>query len=150
MALRFAQLTDACVPMSPPSQLCQLCIVRSVGVPLLTRLWTRCAAQEEFDELLRTSSTVYVGNLTFYTTEEQIYEVGEAATPTLHSLWSHNNRCAAGSVKLKAQHSTKAACLSIVSTRSPIWSLISQTQPQRAIHIAPAKPERQLSHNTRA
>uniref|UniRef100_A0A7S1WYJ2 Nuclear cap-binding protein subunit 2 n=1 Tax=Tetraselmis chuii TaxID=63592 RepID=A0A7S1WYJ2_9CHLO len=31
--------------------------------------------QEEFDELLRTSSTVYVGNLTFYTTEEQIYEV---------------------------------------------------------------------------
>jgi len=31
--------------------------------------------QEEFDELLRTSTTVYVGNLTFYTTEEQIYEV---------------------------------------------------------------------------
>jgi hypothetical protein len=119
-------------------------------VPLLTRRWARCAAQEEFDELLRTSSTVYVGNLTFYTTEEQIYEVGEAATPALRSFWSHNNRRPAGSVKLKAQHSTKAACPSIVSTRSPILSLVNRAQPQRAIHIAPAKHEIQLSHNTRA
>jgi nuclear cap-binding protein subunit 2 len=31
--------------------------------------------QEEFDERLRTSSTVYVGNLSFFTTEDQIYEV---------------------------------------------------------------------------
>ncbi|CAA7017470.1 unnamed protein product [Microthlaspi erraticum] len=31
--------------------------------------------QEEFDEALRTSSTVYIGNVSFYTTEEQIYEL---------------------------------------------------------------------------
>ncbi|GBG69369.1 hypothetical protein CBR_g4062 [Chara braunii] len=31
--------------------------------------------QEEFEVALRTSTTVYVGNLSFYTTEEQIYEV---------------------------------------------------------------------------
>ncbi|GAQ87496.1 RNA recognition motif domain containing protein [Klebsormidium nitens] len=30
--------------------------------------------QEEFEHALRTSTTVYVGNLTFFTTEEQIYE----------------------------------------------------------------------------
>eukprot|EP00897_Mesotaenium_endlicherianum_P005668 jgi/Mesen1/5129/ME000255S04103 len=31
--------------------------------------------QEEFQEALQTSTTVYIGNLSFYTTEEQIYEV---------------------------------------------------------------------------
>lgn len=31
--------------------------------------------QEQFEERLRTSTTVYVGNLSFYTTEDQIYEV---------------------------------------------------------------------------
>jgi nuclear cap-binding protein subunit 2 len=30
--------------------------------------------QEEFEHALRTSTTVYVGNLTFFTSEEQIYE----------------------------------------------------------------------------
>lgn len=32
--------------------------------------------QEKFEEALQTSTTVYVGNLSFFTTEEQIYEVG--------------------------------------------------------------------------
>uniref|UniRef100_A0A061QUV6 Nuclear cap-binding protein subunit 2 n=1 Tax=Tetraselmis sp. GSL018 TaxID=582737 RepID=A0A061QUV6_9CHLO len=32
-------------------------------------------SQEEFDECLRTSTTVYVGNLSFFTTEEQLYEI---------------------------------------------------------------------------
>uniref|UniRef100_A0A7I4BAG9 Nuclear cap-binding protein subunit 2 n=1 Tax=Physcomitrium patens TaxID=3218 RepID=A0A7I4BAG9_PHYPA len=32
-------------------------------------------SQDEFEHALRTSTTVYVGNLSFYTTEEQIYEV---------------------------------------------------------------------------
>eukprot|EP00242_Pyramimonas_sp_CCMP2087_P013111 CAMPEP_0198212828 /NCGR_PEP_ID=MMETSP1445-20131203/27855_1 /TAXON_ID=36898 /ORGANISM="Pyramimonas sp., Strain CCMP2087" /LENGTH=156 /DNA_ID=CAMNT_0043887375 /DNA_START=257 /DNA_END=723 /DNA_ORIENTATION=- len=31
--------------------------------------------QEEYEECLRTSTTVYVGNLSFYTTEEQIMEL---------------------------------------------------------------------------
>eukprot|EP00887_Chlorella_sp_A99_P006294 scaffold3.g6294.t1 len=31
--------------------------------------------QEEFEEALRTSTSIYVGNLSFYTTEDQIYEV---------------------------------------------------------------------------
>ncbi|CAI5509383.1 unnamed protein product [Closterium sp. Naga37s-1] len=31
--------------------------------------------QEEFEQALKASTTVYVGNLSFYTTEEQIYEV---------------------------------------------------------------------------
>lgn len=34
-----------------------------------------CGTQQEFDECLRTSTTVYVGNLSFYTTEDQIFEV---------------------------------------------------------------------------
>ncbi len=32
-------------------------------------------SQEAFEVALRTSTTVYVGNLSFFTTEEQIYEV---------------------------------------------------------------------------
>ncbi|KAK6919636.1 RNA recognition motif domain [Dillenia turbinata] len=31
--------------------------------------------QEEFEDALRTSTTVYVGNMSFYTTEEQVYEL---------------------------------------------------------------------------
>ncbi|CAI9786698.1 unnamed protein product [Fraxinus pennsylvanica] len=31
--------------------------------------------QEEFDETLQNSTTVYVGNMSFYTTEEQVYEL---------------------------------------------------------------------------
>ncbi|XP_057972201.1 nuclear cap-binding protein subunit 2-like isoform X1 [Malania oleifera] len=31
--------------------------------------------QEEFDHTLQTSTTVYVGNMSFYTTEEQVYEL---------------------------------------------------------------------------
>lgn len=31
--------------------------------------------QTQFDECLRASTTIYVGNLSFYTTEDQIYEV---------------------------------------------------------------------------
>ncbi|KAG8378497.1 hypothetical protein BUALT_Bualt08G0143300 [Buddleja alternifolia] len=31
--------------------------------------------QEEFDEALQNSTTVYVGNMSFYTTEEQVYEL---------------------------------------------------------------------------
>lgn len=31
--------------------------------------------QEDFEKCLRESTTLYVGNLSFYTTEEQIYEV---------------------------------------------------------------------------
>ncbi|MCO5586047.1 hypothetical protein L7F22_039986 [Adiantum nelumboides] len=31
--------------------------------------------QDEFEEALQTSATVYVGNLSFYTTEEQIYDL---------------------------------------------------------------------------
>ncbi len=32
-------------------------------------------SQEQFEECLKSSTTLYVGNLSFYTTEEQIYEV---------------------------------------------------------------------------
>ncbi|XP_051123548.1 nuclear cap-binding protein subunit 2 [Andrographis paniculata] len=31
--------------------------------------------QEEFDEALQNSTTVYIGNMSFYTTEEQVYEL---------------------------------------------------------------------------
>lgn len=34
-----------------------------------------CGTQQEFDECLHTSTTVYVGNLSFFTTEDQIFEV---------------------------------------------------------------------------
>jgi hypothetical protein len=32
-------------------------------------------SQQQFDECLHSSTTVYVGNLSFYTTEDQIFEV---------------------------------------------------------------------------
>jgi nuclear cap-binding protein subunit 2 len=35
--------------------------------------------QQQFDEALHTGTTVYVGNLSFFTTEDQIYEVRRAA-----------------------------------------------------------------------
>ena len=35
--------------------------------------------QEDFERTLRESTTVYVGNLSFFTTEEQIYEVCRTA-----------------------------------------------------------------------
>ena len=35
--------------------------------------------QEQFEERLRTSTTVYVGNLSFFTTEDQIYEARAGA-----------------------------------------------------------------------
>ncbi|GAB2273569.1 Nuclear cap-binding protein subunit 2 [Dionaea muscipula] len=31
--------------------------------------------QEEFEHALKTSTTVYIGNMSFYTTEEQVYEL---------------------------------------------------------------------------
>lgn len=34
-----------------------------------------CGTQQEFEECLHTSTTVYVGNLSFFTTEDQIFEV---------------------------------------------------------------------------
>lgn len=34
-----------------------------------------CGTQHEFDECLHTATTVYVGNLSFFTTEDQIFEV---------------------------------------------------------------------------
>ena len=34
--------------------------------------------QEQFEHCLKTSTTLYVGNLSFYTTEEQIYEASMA------------------------------------------------------------------------
>lgn len=37
-----------------------------------------CGSQQEFDDCLHTSTTVYVGNLSFYTTEDQIFEVGRS------------------------------------------------------------------------
>ncbi|KAK9800759.1 hypothetical protein WJX73_007860 [Symbiochloris irregularis] len=38
-------------------------------------------SQEAFEERLRTSTTLYIGNLSFFTTEEQIYEVFSRAGP---------------------------------------------------------------------
>ncbi|KAA3482787.1 nuclear cap-binding protein subunit 2 isoform X2 [Gossypium australe] len=32
-------------------------------------------SQEEFEQALLTSTTVYIGNMSFYTTEEQVYEL---------------------------------------------------------------------------
>lgn len=52
--------------------------------------------QEEFEEVLRQSTTVYVGNLSFFTTEEQIYEVcgeGITAQTRAHSFnWKSDSR----------------------------------------------------------
>eukprot|EP00958_Prasinococcus_capsulatus_P025522 scaffold4372_cov397-Prasinococcus_capsulatus_cf.AAC.6 len=37
--------------------------------------------QEQYEKALEESTTVYVGNLSFYTSEEQIHEVGSIACP---------------------------------------------------------------------
>ena len=43
--------------------------------------------QEEFERTLRESTTVYVGNLSFFTTEEQIYEV--RPYKSVYLCWQH-------------------------------------------------------------
>lgn len=42
-------------------------------------------SQEEFEACLRNSTTVYVGNLSFYTTEDQMYEVRTLIYPSAAS-----------------------------------------------------------------
>ncbi len=44
--------------------------------------------QEEFEECLKKSTTLYVGNLSFYTTEEQIFEVITDAIAIIQAFWS--------------------------------------------------------------
>jgi hypothetical protein len=61
IARRIAQRFTGC--MQNPDQLSAYRDRRFLG------------SQDEFETALRTSTTVYVGNLSFYTTEEQIYEV---------------------------------------------------------------------------
>lgn len=55
--------------------------------------------QEQFEQALRTSTTVYVGNLSFYTTEEQIYEVNCWSMSQM--LCPRPTRSAVGVCKLK-------------------------------------------------
>lgn len=42
--------------------------------------------QEQFEQRLQESTTLYIGNLSFFTTEEQVYEVGNVSSSLLHSL----------------------------------------------------------------
>lgn len=41
-----------------------------------------CTSLEDWKEAVRTSRAVYVGNLNYFTTEEELYEVGCAAMNT--------------------------------------------------------------------
>ena len=50
-------------------------LVISLGQPSSYRDLRFEGTMEEQEELLAQSSTLYVGNLSFYTTEEQIYEL---------------------------------------------------------------------------
>ena len=43
-------------------------------------------SQQEFDERLRTSTTLYVGNLSFYTSEEQLLEAFSKAGDVLRII----------------------------------------------------------------
>ena len=43
-------------------------------------------SQQEFDERLRTSTTLYVGNLSFYTSEEQLLEAFSKAGDVLRVI----------------------------------------------------------------
>ena len=51
--------------------------------------------QEEFEECLRTSTTLYIGNLSFYTTEEQILEVWFLLCRHVHQLLRWSSRAPA-------------------------------------------------------
>lgn len=44
-------------------------------------------SQEDFERALRESTTVYVGNLSFFTTEEQIYEASALSIVASHWRW---------------------------------------------------------------
>ena len=55
-------------------------------------------SQEEFDHCLHTSTTLYIGNLSFYTTEEQILEVSVHRAAPCRNLAS----LLAGKVPVKA------------------------------------------------
>lgn len=52
--------------------------------------------QQEFEECLAASTTVYVGNLSFYSTEDQVYEVRALTVWLPHcavllAQWSHHD-----------------------------------------------------------
>jgi RNA recognition motif-containing protein len=48
--------------------------------------------QEEFEECLKKSTTLYVGNLSFYTTEEQIFEVCLSSAGARTQVYSQSNK----------------------------------------------------------
>lgn len=48
--------------------------------------------QEQFEERLHTSTTVYIGNLSFFTTEDQIYEVCESRSCST-ATWGSVHTC---------------------------------------------------------
>jgi hypothetical protein len=56
----------------------QLCAPTQLLNPEISRYRDRrfVGSQAEFEECLQLSTTLYIGNLSFYTTEEQIFEVG--------------------------------------------------------------------------
>ncbi|KAL2911751.1 Histone acetyltransferase [Polyrhizophydium stewartii] len=50
-------------------------VVRPLGAPSTYKDWRYEGGVEQFDRDVAVSSTLYVGNLSFFTTEEQIYEL---------------------------------------------------------------------------
>lgn len=74
--------------------------------------------QEGFEEALRTSACIYVGNLSFYTTEDQIYEVGRGC------LAAHTAAATVPAPAPPASELTAAALLQVFSKVGDIKRII--------------------------
>ena len=75
-------------------------------------------SQAEFEECLQLSTTLYIGNLSFYTTEEQIFEV---CPPVLHvSLHGHLRMMSSRNAELKHQ----PACHQVFSRAGDVKRII--------------------------
>eukprot|EP00731_Ephydatia_muelleri_P030435 Em0021g958a len=75
-----------------------------------------CSA-EEYDQKLLLSSTLYVGNLSFYTTEDQMYE--------LFSMCGEVKRVIMGSIRTKRRHVGSALWSSALTKRQTMLSSTS-------------------------
>lgn len=94
-----------------------------------------CGSQQEFDECLHTSTTVYVGNLSFFTTEDQIFEVGPRSATCWRRTVGTNQ-----AERQKKPEPRRALCCQACAPSVTFWGLAAEGRSQFAAHRLQARP----------
>ena len=102
--------------------------------------------QEEFEDCLRKSTTLYVGNLSFYTTEEQIFEVCLSSAAVHTHIYSQSNRLTLS----RDLRSNMLCCCRAASLHSLLNALLSShrmtcTAKGKCISLHRCFPEQEMS-----